>query len=69
MKNLISLANSLQFRKFTKELLNEECQYDPSAYTEKLMRNKRLLNLTYDGMISQYSCDVKEVRQKQFFEN
>lgn len=44
MKNLISLANSLQFHQFTQELLNDECQYDPSAYTEKLMRNKRLQN-------------------------
>lgn len=67
MKNLISLANSLQFHQFTKELLNEECQYDPSAYTEKLMRNKRLQNLTYDRMISQNSCDVKEVRQQEQF--
>ena len=67
MKNLISLANSLQFHQFTKELLNEKCQYDPSTYTEKLMRNKRLQNLTYDGMVSQYSCDVKEVQQKEQF--
>lgn len=67
MKNLTSLANSLQFHRFAKELLNEECQYNPSAYTEKLMRNKRLQNLTYDGMISQYSCDVKEVQQKEQF--
>lgn len=67
MKNLISLANSLQFHQFTQELLNEECQYDPSTYAEKLMRNKRLQNLTYDGMISQNSCDVKEVQQKEQF--
>lgn len=44
MKNLVTLANRLQFERFAKKLLNEEYQYNPSLPDKKEKLRKQQEN-------------------------